>query len=222
MSAVIGFAWSVVLAAGGASAPVNPPAGVATSADRLVREVESEATRLRAELALAQGPDFYLRLDARARRLALVLRGVPLEEHELDAFETGRPRVLFWKRPLAPDWDLRSYGGGRLEPSRQHDRVEIQAPVPSPTGDEAALEPSPPAIPPTAEEAYSVPSRYRILFDGGMSVEVVARGGGRNRPWPRRAWDAIRLRLDDLSEVLGGSENADVRIRLRMAPEDEE
>jgi len=96
----------------------------------------------------------------------------------------------------------------------------VVAPAPSPSGDEAALEPSPPAVPPTAEEAYSVPSRYRILFAGGVTVEVTARGGGRNRGLLRRGLDAVVLRLADLHDALRSSEEGRVRVRLRLAAED--
>jgi len=182
--------------------------------------LEREVTSLRRELSLAQGKGFYLRLDARAMRLSLVLGGVPLQEHAIDGFETGRARVAFVPRSASPDWDLRTYAAGRLEPARERDRVEVVAPAPSPSGDEAALEPSPPAIPPTAEEAYSVPSRYRIVFTGGITVEVTARGGGRNRGLLRRGLDAVALRLDDLRDALRSSEEGRVRVRLRMAAED--
>jgi hypothetical protein len=182
--------------------------------------LEREVTRLRRELSLAQGTAFYLRLDARTMRLSLVLGGVPLQEHALDAFEIGRPRVAFVPRSAPAGWDLQTYAAGRLEPARERDRIEVVAPAPSPSGDEAALEPSPPAIPPTAEEAYSVPSRYRIVFAGGVTVEVTARGGGRNRGLLRRGLDAVGLRLADLHGALRSSEEGRVSVRLRMAAED--
>jgi len=197
-----------------------PASGAAPSATPERRALERELALLRTELALGQGPDFYLRLDARTMRLTLMLKGVPLQVHAVDGFETGRPRVAFWRRPSPPGWDLRAHGGGQLEPPRERDRVEIVAPAPSPNGDAAALEPSPPALPPTAEEAYSVPSRYRIVFAGGVSVEVTATDGGRNRGLARRAFDGLALRLRDLQSALRPSPSGLVRIRLRMSAGD--
>jgi hypothetical protein len=206
------------LLAGGA--PLSVAAGGPAPESSARREIEREAARLREEVALAQGRDFYLKLDARTKRLSLVLRGVPLLEVVVDEFEMGRAQVFFRERTLPTDWDLRTYGGGRLDPPRDRDRLEVVAPAPSPTGDEAAVDPSPPALPPTAEEAYSVPSRYRIVFAGGVSVEVTAKAGGRNRGALRRAADALGLYLRDLGAALRVPGAAPVRIRLRMSAED--
>jgi hypothetical protein len=182
--------------------------------------LERETASLQAELDLASGPDFYLRLDRRRGRLALMLQGVVLEERPLDLLETAVPQVLFWNRPPPSDWDLRSYGGGTLEPERQRDRVEIVAPAPSPPGDAAALEPTPPPLPPTVEESYSVPSRYRIRFADGPTLEVTARDGGRNRGLVRRAVDGVALWREDLVSPFRARGAERVRLRLRMSAED--
>lgn len=198
--------------------PAPPSAAALPAPEKLA--LEREIALLRTELELGRGPDFYLRLDARTRRLTLMLKGVPLREHPLDAFEIGRPRVFFWRRSSPAGWDLHAWVGGELDPRRARDRVEVVAPAPSPNGDAAALEPSPPALPPTAEEAYSVPSRYRIVFAGGFSVEVTASGGGRNRGLLRRATDVLALRVDDLQTALRPSRSGRVRLRLRMSADD--
>ena len=43
-----------------------------------------------------------------------------------------------------------------------------------------------------------MPSRYRILFAEGPTLEVTAEDGGRNRGLLQRAGDAVALRADDL------------------------
>jgi hypothetical protein len=199
---------------------LDTPAGPAPEGPPDLRTIlEREAAVLRAELDLARGKGFYLRLDARSRQLSLMLEGVSLQDHALDALETALPRVLFWKRPPPPGWDLQSWGGGRLDPERERDRREIVAPEPSPNGGPATAEPSPPPIPPTAEEAYSVPARYRIVFAGGANIEVTAEGGGRNRGLLQRAADAAALRIDDILSAIRASGPGRVRIRLRMSAE---
>jgi hypothetical protein len=210
----------ILLAAGPAQGPAGSNAPAADSAPGLLQTVVRETASLQAELDLARGKGFYLRLDARRGQLALVLEGVAVEEHALDSLETAIPQVLFWRRPPPPDWDLKAYTGGRLEPDRERDRVEIVAPAPSPTSDDAAQEPSPPPIPPTAEESYSVPSRYRILFTEGPTLEVTAVDGGRNRGLLQRAGDALMLRAADIISAFRAQGAGRVRLRLRMSAED--
>ncbi len=127
------------------------------------------------------------------------------------------PRVAFWRRTPPPDWPSRVYRGGRLSPARERDRVEIVAPAPSPAGDVPAVEASPPAVPLAAEESYSVPARYRILFEPGLALEVVARDGGRNRSLWQRSADTLRIRAAGLRNALSG--NPAERVRLRVALE---
>jgi hypothetical protein len=177
----------------------------------LQREVE----RLRGEAELARGKGFYLRLDARRGRLALLLEGVTLEEHAVERLETGVLRVGFWPRPPSPDWPLLVYRGGRLSPPRERDRVEVVAPAPSSSGQSTTEDAPAPPVPPTAEEAYSVPGRYRILFEPGLALEVVAHDGGRNRPPLQRGADALGLRAADLRDAL--SIHPSLRVRVRIA-----
>lgn len=196
----------------------NAPEGAGEAG--LVEALAREASRLQTELDLARGKGFYLKLDARRGRLSLLLEGVVLEEHPFDSLETAVPEVLFWRRLPPPDWDLHSYLGGTLEPARERERVEVVAPAPSPAGDVAAVEPSPPPAPPTAEEAYSVPSTYRILFAEGPTLEITAEGGGRNRGLLQRAADGVALRARDLVGALRDRGARRVRIQLRMSAED--
>jgi hypothetical protein len=211
---------SLLLFTGTGPPPAGSSAPDAGDPDALLQALERETASRQSEQDLAQGKAFYLRLDARRGQLALMLEGVALEELPLDSLETAVPRLFFWSRPPPRDWELRSYTGGRLDPERGHDRVEVVAPAPSPTGDEAAVEPSPPLIPPTAEEAYSVPARYRILFAEGPTLEVTAEDGGRNRGLLRRTGDAVVLGADDLVSAFRAREAGRVRLRLRLSADD--
>lgn len=211
---------SIALAAAAASAAAGPPP--ARSSDPAARALQREVAQMRRERELSAGKGFYLRLDAARQRLALMLQGVMLDDYGTSGLELGVPEVLFVDRRPRSDWDLESISMGSLEPERQRDRVEIVAPTPSSTepaeGASPAPSPPPAPTPKSAEEAYSVPSPYRIVFGEGVSLEVRSRGEGRrNRTLLRRAVDAAGLRLSDLGSALGlGSQD---RIRLRVTLE---
>ena len=178
--------------------------------------------RLRQELAVSSKGEFYLRLDAWRGTLALVLRGVVLEEHRITRLERGEPRIAFVRSGLPPDWDLASFSGGELDPPRERDRIEILAPEPSASaagpGPEAI--PSPPPIPATAEESYSVPSRYRIVFDEGVTIEIRSAGGARNRSLLQRLADTASLWAHDRLGALRWSRTDRVRLRIELAAAD--
>lgn len=217
-SAILPFVLTLVVAGAPAAGFTASPA-VGEKLDPAAALVREEAT-LRAELELARGGGFYVRLDARRRQLSLVLEGILLEDYSLEALATASPRVLFWRRPQPAGWELRSWDGGGLDPQRERRREEVVAPAPSPNGDAAAVEPSPPPVPPTAEETFSVPARYRIVFAGGLTLEVTAEDGGRNRGLLLRARDALVLRAADLLDAMRASGAGRVRIRVRMSAED--
>jgi hypothetical protein len=211
-----------------AAAAVRPAPPMSAAADdpqtaRLHREVD----QLRIERDIAGGKAFYLRLDASRHRLALMLQGVTLDDYSVDELEWGVPEVLFVDRRPGAAWDVAAISKGRLEPERERDRIEIVAPPavasPSPgSGPQGAAEsPSPPPIPKSAEESYSVPSPYVIVFAEGVSLEVRAQGhGGRNRSVFRRLADAVTLRLADLGTALGFGAKERVRLRVTLGAED--
>jgi len=209
---------AALLAATAFAAPRPPDA----SADPEVARLQREVTRLQRERDLASGKGFYLRLDAGRGRLALMLKGVALDDYPARAVEWGVPEVLFVDRTPGPDWDLEAFSKGRLEPERERDRVEVVAPAP--TSGPASVEapsPSPPAVPKSAEELYSVPSPYRVVFAEGVSLEVRAKGhGGRNRSLFQRLADALGLRLSDLGTALGLGAKERVRLRVTLEADD--
>jgi hypothetical protein len=193
------------------------------SPDPATLALRRNIAQLRSERELSAGKGFYLRLDAGRERLALMLQGVALDDYPASGLELGVPEVLFVDRRPRADWDLESVGKGRLEPERQRDRVEIVAPAPGSgdahPADEAS--PAPPTVPKSAEEAYSVPSPYRIVFAEGVSLEVRSRGEGRrNRSLLRRMVDAAGLRLSDLGSALGLGSKDRIRLRVMLEAED--
>lgn len=195
----------------------------ATTTDPATIALQREVARLRVERQLAAGKGFYLRLDVARQRLALMLQGIALDEYAASGLAIGVPEVLYVDRRPGTDWDTAAITGGRLEPERQRDRLEIVAPPPDAAGDarEEGAEPSPPPVPKSAEEAYSVPSPYRVVFTEGVSLEVRSHGGGgRNRGLLRRAVDAAALRLSDLGSALGLGSRERVRLRVTLDGDD--
>jgi hypothetical protein len=215
-----------------ASAASPAPPGTAPADDPGTARLRREVAGLRVERDLAGGKGFYIRLDAPRQRLALMLQGVALDDYAANPVEWGVPEVLFVDRHPGADWDAAAFSKGRLEPERERDRLEVVAPPPtaspSPpggaeprgTGPDAAS-PSPPPIPKSAEETYSVPSPYRIVFAEGVSLEVRARGhGGRNRSLFRRLADAVTLRVADLGTALGLGAKERLRLQVTLEAED--
>jgi hypothetical protein len=195
------------------------PRPVPKKSDPEVARLRAQVERLRSEQRLAAGKAFYLRLDASGSRLALMLQGVALDDYAALSVEWGVPEVFFVNRSPGTDWDEAAFSKGCLEPERERDRVLVVAPAPAAAGEapEGAPSPSPPPVPKSAEELYSVPSPYRVVFAEGISLEVRAKGdGGRNRSLFQRAADALRLRLSDIGTAVGLGAKERVRLRVTL------
>jgi len=217
---------AATIAAGGlapiVAARADRPA-LGRASDEATSALRREVAQLRRERELSVGKGFYLRLDAGRQRLTLMLQGVTLDDYATTSLAWGVPEVLFIDRRPAADWDLEAISKGRLDPERQRDRLEVVAPAPT-LGElehAAGASPAPPPVPKSAEEAYSVPSPYRIVFAEGVSLELRARGDGRrNRSLLRRLVDGAHLRLTDLGSALGVGSKDRVRLRVVLEAED--
>jgi hypothetical protein len=186
------------------------------SADREAGALRRRNEQLRHERDLASGKEFYLRLVAERGRLALMLGGVVLDDYAVVTLERGVPEVLFVARHPREGWDLVALSHGRLDPERERDRIEIQAP---PVVEGAS--PPPPPIPSAAEESYSVPSTYRVVFAEGVSLGVCSRGlGGRNRSVFQRVGDFVALHWADWRSALGLGSRERIRLRVTLDPGD--
>ena len=158
------IATGVLLAAATVAAAVTSPP--APSADDRAR-LGAQNTILQKQLGLAKGKEFYLLLDPQSQTLKLMFRAALLQEYRVSGLEVGVPRVLYRTRSDSSDWEGRVWEGGTLDPVRELDRVEVQAPPPTAEGTELEVQ-----VPPTPEEKYPVPTRYHIRFTGGLSIEV--------------------------------------------------
>lgn len=206
LTAVAGAALAVALAGG-------------EGARDEIRSIRAQNDLLQKELELANGDKFYLVLDPTAPSLKLMLRGAVLQEYHVRALEVGSPRVAFVRRELPDGWRGRIWSSGNLAPARERERIEIDAPPPSKDSD---VEPTIP-IPPTPEQAYPVPPRYHVRYDGGLSLEIRRNGEVEK---PAGAWNRLVASLSawwaDLKAVLSRSApDADaIRLRLTLPPKE--
>lgn len=149
-----------LVAATVAAAPPAPAAG------ELAR-LSLQNDLLRKQVDLAKGKEFYLLLDPPAQKLSLMFRAALLQQYRVEALEVGVPRVVYRTRADVSRWEGRIWEKGSLDPARELDRVEMQAPPPTKEGTEIEVQ-----VPQTPEEKYPVPPRYHIRFAGGLSIEV--------------------------------------------------
>jgi hypothetical protein len=198
-----------------AGAPAGSAAEPRAEAERLQREIEI----LRQRVDLAKAKDFYLVIDPTTMRLKLMLRGAILQDYKIVSLEVGQPRVAFVSRDLPADWEGRIWTLGKLDPPREQERMEIVAPPPE-AGDEEENLP-PPVIPPTPEEAYPVPPRYLVRYEGGLALEVSRQDRSSESAgfWSRVAsgWSAF---WTDLTSVLRPVPKDTIRLRLVLDTKD--
>jgi hypothetical protein len=194
------------------------PGGSATAEDDLRAEAE-RATRdnglLQKRVELATGDSFYLLLDPGAGDVKLMLKGAVLQDYAVQGLEIGEPRRAFVAGGLPDDWEGRIWSKGTLDPGRPQDRLEVDA---SPAGD--AEPPQEVPIPPTPEEKFPVPPRYRIKYDGGLSLEVRPREMDETATAWQRLRTACRVWWRDALAVAGGHPEDTIRLRLVLRPAD--
>jgi hypothetical protein len=197
-------------------------AGAAVAVGARAPDPAVEAARLAARnadlealVSLASGKAFYLVLDPAKPDLTLMLRGAELRRFPVLSLSVGVPRVAWFRRHDPRPWQGVVWEGGRLDPAREADRVELTVPPPA-TSD------TPPAvpIPPTPEEAFPVPPRYHVWFGGGPAIEIRPREADASASrWSRvAAWWHARWR--DTVAALTSSPDDRVRLRVVLAPED--
>jgi hypothetical protein len=160
-----GLLSAVALASAAALAAPAPSGPSPTGGDLARLALQNDL--LQKQLDLAKAKEFYLLLDTQAQSLTLMYRAALLQKYHVEALEVGVPRVVYKTRRDVSHWEGRIWEKGSLDPARELDRVEMQAPPPTPEGTEVEVK-----VPQTPEEKYPVPPRYHIRFAGGLSIEV--------------------------------------------------
>lgn len=183
-------------------------------------EVEQEAIRnrvLERRVELAKDDAFYLLLDPGEDTLRLMLQGAELQRFPVRGLEVGAPRIAWIARDLPEEWSGRVWSGGRLEPPREIDRIEIVPPPPEASGETT------PFIPPLPEEAYPVPHRYLVRFEEGLALEVRPEGEGDTGERAglfSRLFAAIGTWWTDAVSAARPVPSDRIRIRLHLDPAD--
>jgi hypothetical protein len=182
-----------------------------------LRHLAAQNNLLAKELALAKGKEFYLLADPAGKTLKLLYRGALLQQYKVDGIEVGVPQVAFRSRVEPGTWEGRVWENGALDPPRALDRIEIQAPPPTPEGTEI-----PAVVPPTPEEKYPVPPRYHIRFAGGLSIEVRTPGPEARRGFWGRMAASLAAWWDDAKAAASSSPTDTLRLHLSMPKQDAE
>jgi hypothetical protein len=172
---------------------------------------------LEKRLDLAKGEQFYLVVDPSDRSLQLMLQGAVLRDYPILGLEVGTPRIAFRERRVSHGWAGRLWDGGELVPARDRERLEMQPPDSTETDSTAT-----PPLPPTPEEAYPVPHRYLVRYEGGLSLEVRPEALDSSVTTWKRVATAARVWMRDLPAALRRQPEDTVRLRLVLRPEDAE
>jgi len=199
-----------LLVAAAAARPAVPQDRAAEAA-----RIGQQNATLERLVELATGKEFYLVLDPGTPELTLMLRGAELRRYPLRSLQVGVPQIAFVRRSEPQAWQGVIWSGGTLDPPRELDRLEITPPSAGATGPAA-----PPVIPPTPEEAYPVPTRYHIRFEGGPAIEIRPREADDEAGMVTHlvAWWSARWR--DAVAALRVHPAELVRLRVVLAPED--
>ena len=207
--AAVAFAAVTAVRAAASPAPAPAPGELARLAIR--------NDLLQKQVALAKGKEFYLILDTEAQTLTLMFHAALLQQYHVDGLEIGVPRVVYRTRSDASRWEGRVWDKGALDPARELDRVEMQAPPPTKEGIEPEVR-----VPQTPEEKYPVPPRYHIRFDGGLSIEVRPPGSEATRGF----WANLAARLStwwtDAKAASSSAPEDTVRLHVVLSKKDAE
>jgi hypothetical protein len=198
------------------AAAAAPPAGPVPTAADLAR-LTFQNDLLQKQVDLAKGKDFYLILDPAGKSLELMYRAALLQSYRVDGLEIGVPRVLFRPRVEAAAWEGRIWTKGTLDPFRELDRVEMQAPPPTPEGQEVEVK-----VPQTPEEKYPVPARYHIRFEGGLSIEVRPPGSEAEKGFWERLGERWSTWWTDAKAASKGEPDDTVRLHIVLSKKDAE
>jgi hypothetical protein len=206
-------AVAILAATVAAAATATGPAPTAAELTRL--SIQNDL--LQKQLDLAKGKEFYLLLDPQAQTLTMMFRAALLQQYHVEGLEVGVPRVVYRTRSDVSRWESRVWEKGALDPARELDRVEMQAPPPTKEGVELEVK-----VPQTPEEKYPVPARYHIRFAGGLSIEVRPPGEDAVRGFWARLGAAIGSWWTDAKAASRTEPTDTIRIHVVLSKKDAE
>lgn len=169
-----------------------------------------ELQSLREEAELAGTDRFYLVLDLADSVLTLRYDGTILQQYSVLQTMVGSPRGLFSGSASGYGHLAGAWRDGAMLPPRHAGGTVETAPA---IGDSTA---KPVIIPPTPEEAYPAPTRWRVRFANGAELEIVGADDGGAAGEPPLAWLGRQWR--ELTDAAG--RRAAPRLRLLLPAED--
>jgi len=163
------------------------------------------------QLELARSEEAYLELDSEAQVLRLKLGAAVLRHYPLQSAELGLPKLALIPLRRPRHWALRLWSGGRLEPGRPENRLEVRpAPGDSLTDTLAQLV----KLLLESSKLPPAPWDYRIRYDGGFALAVTCApdtaGGAPLSAKLRNKWQEF---IDVVTKPKGV-------LRLRLARDD--
>jgi hypothetical protein len=212
-----GFFPAVALSAATVLAAATPPATGSAPTPAEAARLALQNDLLQKQLDLAKAKEFYLLLDPQAQTLTLMFRAALLQQYRVDALEVGVPRVVYRTRSDVSRWEGRIWEKGSLDPARELDRVEMQAPPPTAEGTELEVK-----VPQTPEEKYPVPPRYHIRFAGGLSIEVRPPNSDATRGFWSRIAAGWSTWWSDAKAASGSEPTDTVRLHVVLSKKDAE
>jgi len=210
------FVAGTALLGGAASCRRGPAPASASEPRTVAARLQRTNAQLQKQIELAAGKEFYLVLDPSTSGLTLMLKGARLQRYAVLGLQVGHPRVAWLSARDPRHAQSVIWSHGELDPPRQIDRLVIQAAEP---GKETG-EPAPPAVPPTPEELYPVPSRYHVRFADGLSVEILPREADKSVGRWARARAATAEKWRDVVAALRTRERDAIRLRIALDPKD--
>ena len=210
-----GLLPAVALAAATLAAAGAPLVPAPTSDELTKLSIQNDL--LQKQLELGKSKEFYLLLDTQSQTLTLMYRAALLQQYRVEALEIGVPRVFYRPRTDVSHWEGRIWDRGALDPARELDRVEMQAPPPTKEGTEVEVK-----VPQTPEEKYPVPPRYHIRFAGGLSIEVRPKDAAAERGFWSRIGNAWSTWWSDAKAASGSEPTDTVRLHVVMSKKDAE
>lgn len=199
------FALGALVALGGV--------GLVRAQEPSAEDLARETAKLELRLEAAKEDGTYLVLHQATDALVVMLQSVTLREIAVLDADVGAPRTLFMTRKGPRDLAGRIWRAGRVDPPLVVHRREIivEKIDPDPTGQEEI-------VPPTPQEAYPAPERFRVRFEGGLEMLVLSYRGPEGERASARlgSTDWFRERW----ETLWPSKASPLRLRLLLDAKD--
>ena len=185
-----------------------------------IAKLKFENSILDEKVQLAKSGKFYLIADLPARKIHLMIRGVPVKTFAIEHVEVGRRAFFFL--PLSSNASFNSIlPEGAIHPPRVVERYQIVPPPPEEVArrERMSEEEIPPPLPTPETKQIDVPPIFKLIFEGGFAVEIVSTGIDKESPgFFERLKARFRTKLSDIASIF--QRGRDVKLRVSMRADD--